>query len=131
MTKFNFLLDQIKGPDVKAVLTILQTAKSKLIQVNDRPKEPILSIIPVSVCLAMENSRWENHRCGQRSQGQCPISVHLGEILRAAVQFRSCWHVGMHSGSDQCCTNDSLDFPLLQYLRAHDILVCQGKWNER
>ena len=33
MTKFNFLLDQIKGPDVKAVLTILQTAKSKSIQV--------------------------------------------------------------------------------------------------
>ncbi|CAF0723345.1 unnamed protein product [Didymodactylos carnosus] len=32
MTKFNFLLDQIKGTDVKAVLTILQTAKSKLIQ---------------------------------------------------------------------------------------------------
>ncbi|CAF5189300.1 unnamed protein product, partial [Rotaria magnacalcarata] len=32
MTKFNFLLDQIKGQDVKAVLTILQTAKSKLIQ---------------------------------------------------------------------------------------------------
>lgn len=34
MTKFNFLLDQIKGQDVKAVLTILQTAKSKLIQVS-------------------------------------------------------------------------------------------------
>ncbi|CAF4427698.1 unnamed protein product, partial [Didymodactylos carnosus] len=32
MTKFNFLLDQIKGADVKGVLTILQTAKSKLIQ---------------------------------------------------------------------------------------------------
>ena len=35
MTKFNFLLDQIKGQDVKAVLTILQTAKSKLIQVGN------------------------------------------------------------------------------------------------
>lgn len=34
MTKFNFLLDQIKTHDVKAVLTILQTAKSKLIKVN-------------------------------------------------------------------------------------------------
>jgi dynein heavy chain len=34
MTKFNFLLDQIKTADVKAVLTILQTAKSKLIQVK-------------------------------------------------------------------------------------------------
>ncbi|CAF0837526.1 unnamed protein product [Adineta steineri] len=32
MTKFNFLLHQIKGQDVKAVLTILQTARSKLIQ---------------------------------------------------------------------------------------------------
>ncbi|CAF2198528.1 unnamed protein product [Rotaria magnacalcarata] len=32
MTKFNFLLDQIKAHEVKAVLTILQTAKSKLIQ---------------------------------------------------------------------------------------------------
>ena len=34
MTKFNFLLDQIKAHDVKVVLTILQTAKSKLIQVK-------------------------------------------------------------------------------------------------
>jgi len=34
MTKFNFLLYQIKGQDVKAVLTILQTARSKLIQVK-------------------------------------------------------------------------------------------------
>jgi len=34
MTKFNFLLDQIKTQDVKTVLTILQTAKSKLIQVK-------------------------------------------------------------------------------------------------
>ncbi len=34
MTKFNYLLDQIKAQDVKAVLTILQTAKSKLIQVK-------------------------------------------------------------------------------------------------
>ncbi|CAF3405686.1 unnamed protein product [Rotaria sp. Silwood1] len=32
MTKFNFLLDQIKTQKVKAVLTILQTARSKLIQ---------------------------------------------------------------------------------------------------
>ncbi|UJR23298.1 hypothetical protein I4U23_026313 [Adineta vaga] len=32
MTKFNFLLDQIKSPNVRGVLTILQTAKSKLIQ---------------------------------------------------------------------------------------------------
>jgi hypothetical protein len=34
MTKFSCLLDQIKAPEVKAVLTILQTAKSKLIQVK-------------------------------------------------------------------------------------------------
>jgi hypothetical protein len=34
MTKFNFLLDQIKAQYVKVVLTILQTAKSKLIQVK-------------------------------------------------------------------------------------------------
>ncbi len=34
MTKFNFLLYQIKGQDVKAVLTILQTARSKLIQLK-------------------------------------------------------------------------------------------------
>ncbi|CAF1008159.1 unnamed protein product [Rotaria sordida] len=32
MTKFNFLLDQVKTHKVKVVLTILQTAKSKLIQ---------------------------------------------------------------------------------------------------
>lgn len=34
MTKFNFLLDQIKMPEVKALLTILQMGKSKLIQVE-------------------------------------------------------------------------------------------------
>jgi Dynein heavy chain, N-terminal region 1 len=39
MTKFNFLLDQIKGQDVKAVLTILQTAKSKLISVKISKKK--------------------------------------------------------------------------------------------
>ena len=33
MSKFNFLLDQIKGPDVKAVLGVLQAAKSKTIKV--------------------------------------------------------------------------------------------------
>ena len=33
MTKFNFLLDQIKTHEVKGVLTILQIVKSKLIQV--------------------------------------------------------------------------------------------------
>jgi len=47
MTKFNFLLDQIKSQDVKAVLTILQTAKSKLIQVNFiSTKKKILFIFP-------------------------------------------------------------------------------------
>ncbi|KAK7469850.1 hypothetical protein BaRGS_00036128, partial [Batillaria attramentaria] len=32
MSKFNYLVDQIKGPEVKAVLGILHTAKSKLIK---------------------------------------------------------------------------------------------------
>ena len=34
MSKFNYLLDQIKGPEVKAVLGVLHAAKSKLIKVN-------------------------------------------------------------------------------------------------
>lgn len=32
MSRFNYLLDQIKGPDVKAVLGVLHVAKSKLIK---------------------------------------------------------------------------------------------------
>ena len=35
MSKFNYLLDQIKSHDVKTVLGILQTAKSKSIKVDD------------------------------------------------------------------------------------------------
>ena len=35
MAKFNSLLDQIKGPDCKAVIGILVAAKSKLIKVNN------------------------------------------------------------------------------------------------
>ena len=34
MSKFNYLVDQIKGHDVKAVLGILHAAKSKLIKVR-------------------------------------------------------------------------------------------------
>lgn len=34
MSKFNYLLDQIKSHDVKTVLGILQTAKSKSIKVR-------------------------------------------------------------------------------------------------
>lgn len=37
MSKFNYLVDQIKGPEVKAVLGILHTAKSKLIKVRPHP----------------------------------------------------------------------------------------------
>ena len=33
MSRFNYLLDQIKGPNVKAVLGVLHAAQSKLIQV--------------------------------------------------------------------------------------------------
>jgi len=59
MTKFNFLLDQIKTADVKGVLTVLQTAKSKLIQVKFHQK---LSFEHFHI-LAMENSRYQNNRC--------------------------------------------------------------------
>lgn len=34
MSKFNYLLDQLKGQDVKAVLGILATAKSKFLKVS-------------------------------------------------------------------------------------------------
>lgn len=34
MSKFNYLLDQIKGHEVRAVLGILQAAKSKLLKVS-------------------------------------------------------------------------------------------------
>ena len=65
MTKFNFLLDQIKGQDVKAVLTILQTAKSKLIQVNDTRFSPIEQTNISLSFLAMAITRWKNYRCSE------------------------------------------------------------------
>lgn len=34
MSKFNYLLDQIKGPECKAVLGVLTAAKSKLLKVS-------------------------------------------------------------------------------------------------
>jgi len=34
MSRFNYLLDQIKGPNVKAVLGVLHTSQSKLIKVS-------------------------------------------------------------------------------------------------
>lgn len=33
LSKFNYLLDQLKNPDVKAVLAVLAAAKSKLLKV--------------------------------------------------------------------------------------------------
>lgn len=33
LSKFNYLLDQLKGPDVKAVLAMLAAARSKLLKV--------------------------------------------------------------------------------------------------
>lgn len=33
LSKFNYLLDQLKSPDVKAVLAVLAAAKSKLLKV--------------------------------------------------------------------------------------------------
>lgn len=35
MSRFNYLLDQLKSPDVKAVLGVLLMAKSKLIKVRN------------------------------------------------------------------------------------------------
>lgn len=58
MTKFNFLLDQIKSQSVRGVLTILQTAKSKLLQVV-----PILlsSRRALIRLLAMESAGHQDH----------------------------------------------------------------------
>lgn len=51
MSKFNFLLDQIKSAQVKAVLGVLNAAKSKTIKVRFPPlKTPFMSISP-SLCL--------------------------------------------------------------------------------
>lgn len=48
MSKFNYLVDQIKGHDVKAVLGILHTAKSKLIKVKLDEDESLWSLILAS-----------------------------------------------------------------------------------
>ena len=34
MSRFNFLLEQVKGPEVKSVLNVLQAAKSKTLKVS-------------------------------------------------------------------------------------------------
>lgn len=35
LSKFNYLLDQLRAPQVKSALSVLNFAKSKLIQVSD------------------------------------------------------------------------------------------------
>ena len=64
MARFNFLLDQIKMPEVKAVLNVLQMAKSKSIQVNLNLANSRIDVL-VPFCSAMESTRHENNRCGQ------------------------------------------------------------------
>ena len=60
MARFNFLLDQLKMPEVKAVLTVLQMAKSKSIQVKVQFTWSRIDIL-VPLCLAMEGARHEDH----------------------------------------------------------------------
>lgn len=53
MTKFNNLLDQMKSAHVKGVLTVLQTAKSKYIQVKSSH---------LCLCLSLINYPFSNGR---------------------------------------------------------------------
>lgn len=49
MSRFNYLLEQLKSPDVKAVLGVLLMAKSKLIKVSGQDfTEPSFSVSPIS-----------------------------------------------------------------------------------
>lgn len=49
MSRFNYLLEQLKSPDVKAVLGVLLMAKSKLIKVSGQDStEPSFSLSPIS-----------------------------------------------------------------------------------
>lgn len=49
MSRFNYLLEQLKSPDVKAVLGVLLMAKSKLIKVSGQGStEPAFSVHPIS-----------------------------------------------------------------------------------
>lgn len=49
MSRFNYLLEQLKSPDVKAVLGVLLMAKSKLIKVTGRDSTELqFSVSPTS-----------------------------------------------------------------------------------
>ena len=49
MSKFNYLLDQIKRSEVKAVLGVLQAAKSKLIKVGEKKTRLLYSLSDLSL----------------------------------------------------------------------------------
>lgn len=52
MSRFNYLLEQLKSPDVKAVVGVLVVAKSKMIKVRELPEDPVSYFNPhfISLC---------------------------------------------------------------------------------
>lgn len=62
MTKFNSLLDQIKAPQVRVALTILQTAKSKYIQVKLKQMSETKAVLVILFSfVAMESTGRKNY----------------------------------------------------------------------
>lgn len=139
MATFNNLLEQIKSPRCRAVVGVLQSAKSKSI---NRWKD-LVSVTHGSIPKASSSIGCSHHRCCQRSERQCAISVHLRQVLQHTRQEQSgtthrfavlvhAWlfilecHRWKYSKSDECDSHDSQHLSILQFLWTNDFAVRQN-----
>lgn len=103
MSRFNYLLDQLKSPNVKAVLGVLMIAKSKLIKVVILQSSAVIVVhswclitgpthrLPLLVCSSRLGGNWTS---GSQIQQMRP---------------RTMWSISTHSrGSVTRCTTVTL-----------------------
>lgn len=99
MSCCNYLLDQLKSPEVSTVFGVLLMSKSKLIKVRlffffFTSNKVVTTVFPLSLKLCffadMARIRYQDNRCIQRSQRQCQIPVQSGEVLRSLIQQWPC-----------------------------------------
>lgn len=97
MSCCNYLLDQIKSPDVSTVFGVLLMSKSKLIKVRHlfyswKVFQDCVFHHKVTVCFFADMARTghPDNRCIQRSQRQCQVPVQSGEVLWSSIQQWPC-----------------------------------------
>lgn len=87
MSCCNYLLDQIKSPEVSTVFGVLLMSKSKLIKVRNLFnslkvfQDCVFPSIKVCFFADMARTGHQDNRCIQRSQRQCQVPVQSGEVL--------------------------------------------------